>query len=107
MTQTRFPSVPLADDPELGERALWNDEIAEDLARQVEAWNLAALIERAGNLRDGLRDLGALMVQEAAAYRHAMGALHQAGMSYAQIGAALGISRGTVQKHIERAREQP
>jgi hypothetical protein len=31
MTAVRFPSVPLADDPELAEHALWNDEIAEDL----------------------------------------------------------------------------
>jgi hypothetical protein len=34
---TRFPSVPLADDPELTEHALWNDEIAADLKWQVEA----------------------------------------------------------------------
>lgn len=27
----RFPSVPLADDPELAEHALWSDEIAADL----------------------------------------------------------------------------
>ena len=103
---TRFPSVPLADDPELAGHALWNDEIAADLEEQVETWNLAALIERAGNLRDGLADLAALMVREAAAYRGTMAGLHEAGMSFAQIGAALGISRGTVQKHIERARGQ-
>jgi hypothetical protein len=36
MTETRFPSVPVADDPELAEHALWNDEIAEDLEKQVE-----------------------------------------------------------------------
>jgi hypothetical protein len=36
VTATRFPSVPLADDPELAEHALWNDEIAEDLERMDE-----------------------------------------------------------------------
>lgn len=34
-TAPRFASVPLADDPELAGHALWNDEIAEDLERQV------------------------------------------------------------------------
>lgn len=33
----RFPSVPLADDPDLAERALWNDEIVADLERMAEA----------------------------------------------------------------------
>jgi hypothetical protein len=28
----RFPSVPQADDPELAEHALWNDEIADHLS---------------------------------------------------------------------------
>ena len=52
-----------------------------------------------------LRDLAARSVQAAAAYRGAIRDLHEAGMSYAQIGAALGISRGTVQKHMEHGRK--
>jgi hypothetical protein len=37
MTATRFPSVPLADDPVLAGHALWNDEIAEDLELMQDA----------------------------------------------------------------------
>jgi hypothetical protein len=48
----RFPSVPLADDPELAEHALWNDEIAEDLEWQAEV--LLPAIE-AGAVVPGLR----------------------------------------------------
>ena len=34
---TRFPSVPLADDPELAEHALWNGEIASDAEERFSA----------------------------------------------------------------------
>jgi hypothetical protein len=42
----------------------------------------------------------------AAIYRRAIEDLHGTGMSYGQISAELGISRGTVQKHAEHARRR-
>ena len=42
----------------------------------------------------------------AAIYRRAIEDMHGVGMSYAQIGKALRISRGTVQKHAEHARRR-
>lgn len=33
----RFPSVPLAEDPDPAEHALWNDEVAAHLERMAEA----------------------------------------------------------------------
>jgi DNA-directed RNA polymerase specialized sigma24 family protein len=125
---TRFMSVPLADDPELAEHALWNEEIAGDLEEMTLEWEadrpfedlpdiseyrtpveraeqarteLAALARHA---RAELARLASLSEGAAAAYRVAITGLHDSGMSYAKIGAVLGISRGTVQGHVERGR---
>lgn len=148
----RYPSVPLADDPELAGHALWNEEIAEDLEEMTLEWEAshpfqpfqdlpdiadyrepdprdqivcahtarlaaqaqekaaitAALrsrsvpqAEKANEARTELARLAALTEAAAFAYRGAIRELHESGMSYARIGAALGISRGTVQKHME------
>jgi DNA-directed RNA polymerase specialized sigma24 family protein len=110
----RYPSVPLADDPELAEHALWNEEIADDLEEMDLAWedfrevhdlpDIAGYrtpVERANEARTELARLAALTEAAAFAYRGAIRELHESGLSYARIGAALGISRGTVQKHME------
>lgn len=95
----RNPSVPLADDPELAEHALWNDEIAEDLEQQMRLFDEP--LTRALDAAAELRRLAEMTVRSAAVYRGAIREMHASGMSYAEIGAALGISRGTVQKHME------
>jgi len=103
----RFPSVPLADDPELAEHAEWNQEIADDL----EAWSqkfgeTGRVIACAQGAAQELRLLAARTEEASAVYRCAIADLHKAGLSYAQIADALGISRGSVQGHVERARRE-
>ena len=89
--------------PSIADIDAWIRDLTADLEEMALEWEADATT-RALTAASELRDLAARSVQAAAAYRGAIRDLHEAGMSYAQIGAALGISRGTVQKHMEWGR---
>jgi hypothetical protein len=72
----------------------------------LQAYDRPTPVSRAEDVTKILGVLAQGNEDAAAIYRRAIEDLHSPGMSYGCIGTKLGISRGTVQKHAEHARQR-